>query len=110
LAQFETFEVSIQLIESLKGLTQGIAQHDRDLASQLRRAASRISLNLSEGSLRVGKDRLHCFRIAAGSAAETRAALRVAQSWGYTSADSSSQALKLVDRVSTMLWRLTHPR
>lgn len=40
------------------------------LKDQARRAADSVVLNLAEGCCREGKDRLHHFRIAAGSAAE----------------------------------------
>jgi four helix bundle protein len=58
----------------------------------------------------LGRDRLHAFRIAAGSAAEARSALAVAQAWGYVSAETYAQANALADRLLAMLWRLTHPR
>lgn len=107
---FDAFEISLQLIESLRSPIARLQNHDSSLCSQLRRAASSVSLNLNEGRRRVGKDRLHLWRIAAGSADEVRASLRVAQAWGYIEAAALEQSFVLVDRVLAMLWRMTHHR
>ena len=48
------------------------------------------------------------FRIAAGSAAEVRAALEVALAWGCI--DAAPEAEAELDRVLAMVWRLTHRR
>jgi four helix bundle protein len=105
---FEAFELSLQLICALRAPLARLQQHDASLANQLCRAASSVSLNLSEGRRRVGKDRLHLWRIAAGSADEVRAALRVAQAWGYIEQELVAESLALLDRVLAMLWRMTH--
>jgi len=105
---FEAFELSLRLIAALRAPLERLQQHDPSLANQLRRAASSVSLNLSEGRRRVGKDRLHLWRIAAGSADEVRAALRVAQAWGFVEENLATESLALLDRVLAMLWRMTH--
>ena len=71
-------------------------------------AASSIALNISEGERRRGKDRIHLWRVAAGSAAEVRTALRVAEAWGDIARGKSQRPLELLDRVIAMLWRMTH--
>ena len=106
----EAFELSLQLIAALRAPLERLQHHDAQLSSQLRRAASSISLNLSEGRRRVGKDRLHLWRIAAGSADEVRAALRVAHAWGFVQQELLTQPLALLDRILAMLWRMTHAR
>ena len=68
-----------------------------------------MALNLGEGQRRSGADRVQCFRIAAGSAAEVGVALRVAEAWGYLDAAGLLDARALLDRVLAMTWRLTHP-
>jgi four helix bundle protein len=103
---FEVLEVSVEMVEAV-GVVEAIERRDGDLARQVRRAASSVVLNVAEGHQRAGKDRQHCFRIAAGSANEVRAALRVARAWRYAGADAQP-ALALLDRVVAMLWRLTH--
>ena len=105
---FEVFEVAVELVAALRAPVVAIAARDADLAKQLRRAAASVPLNIGEGNQRCGGDRIHHFRIAAGSAAETVAALRVAQAWGYAGGESLAGALVLCDRVRAMLWRLTH--
>jgi len=45
---------------------------------------------------------------AAGSANETRAALRVATQWGYLAAEDAATAQALLDRIIAVLWKLTH--
>ena len=105
---FHALAVSLSLIEALRQPVERILMHDGDLAKQLRRAASSIALNLSEGNRRVGKDRLHLFRVAAGSAAEVRTSLLVAQAWGYFDPTLAEEALGLVDRVLAMTYRLTN--
>jgi four helix bundle protein len=110
MAKFQTFEVAVDLINAIRPLITNIAMHDRDLADQLKRASSSIPLNINEGVYRVGRDRLHSFRIAAGSAGEVEAVIKVALAWGYLDVASCEQSLNLLTRVSAMLWSLTHPK
>jgi four helix bundle protein len=107
-ATFEAFDVSLELVHAVRGLITAIAQHDPDLARQLKRATSSVPLNVSEGNGRCGGDRLHLWRVAAGSAREVAAALRVAEAWGHADAAAIAPAQALCDRVVAMLWRLTH--
>ena len=107
---FEALEVAVQLAESLREPLLRLQQHDRDLAAQARRASSSVALCIGEGQRRQGRDRLHLFRVASGSAAEVRTALRVAMAWGYVSRDSLSESMALLDRVAAMLWRLAPVR
>ena len=107
-SRFDAYEVSLQLVRSLCGPVATIARCDPDLARQLRRAATSVPLNVAEGNRRVGKDRLHLFRVADGSAREALAGLDAAAAWGYLDVDAVSSAFVPADRVAAMLWRLTH--
>ena len=78
---FHAFDVSLEMIAAVKPVIQRVA----------------------------GRDRQHAYRVAAGSARELRAALRVAQLWGYLD-DSVVEAVDgILDRELAMLWRLTKP-
>ncbi len=101
-------EVAAAIIQSLREPVQAIARHDASLANQVRRAASSILLNVAEGERRVGRDRSHLFRIAAGSAAEVRAALHIASSWAYVTEEAVAASRSLIDRELGLLWGLTH--
>ena len=96
------------MIGALRGPLERIGKHDRDLEDQVRRAASSVALNISEGNRRQKKDRIQRWRIAAGSAAEVRSGLRIAGAWGYVEPEAVGVADGLADRVLAMLWRLTH--
>jgi four helix bundle protein len=105
---FHVYGAALGLVSALRSVLGELTKADRSLADQLRRAASSVVLNIAEGNQRTGKDRLHFFRIAAGSAAEVRAALEVARAWGMIGAAPVAEAE--LDRVLAMLWRLTHRR
>ncbi len=105
---FDAFDVALEMIRRLREPLTAIGERDTSLAQQLRRAAASVPLNLSEGRRRLGRDRVHLWRIAAGSADEVVASLRVAEAWGHVDAASIAPALALCDRVLAMLWRLTH--
>jgi four helix bundle protein len=100
-------DVSLELITSLRPLLPAIARRDRSLLDQLRRAATSVASNVSEGDRRVGKDRVHLFRVAAGSAAEVRTQLQIAVAWGDVDDAAANIPLQLLDRVLAMLWKLT---
>src|SRR5262245_7495063 len=101
-SNFHAFNVAMQAIAALPPLAARIAACDRSLADQLRRAASSIVLNLDEGAGRVGRDQTHFYRIAFGSARESRTALDVAVAFGYLDADDIATAWALLDRVAAM--------
>jgi len=105
---FQAFDVALEMVRQLREPVAVLVRRDPDLAQQLRRAAASVPLNLSEGRRRQGKDRLHLWRVAAGSADEVVAGLRVAEAWGHVSPDAIAPALRSCDRVLAMLWRLTH--
>ena len=104
---FVAFEVAIQLIEEMREIVARVRRHDVELARQMVRAASSVAANVAEGNRRVGKDRSHLFRVAAGSADETLAHLRVAQAWGYVERGQVERALKVVDRELRLISGLT---
>ena len=81
----------------------------RCLADQVIRSASSVPANLSEGHGRTGRDRLHHWRIAYGSAKEVDGHLRLLIGAGAVNASRTEQALDLFDEVRAMTWRLLHP-
>lgn len=103
---FDAFDVSLDLIRALREPLAAIRMSDPDLADQLKRAAASVSLNLGEGRRRMGRDRVHHWRVASGSANEVVACLRVAQAWGHVDETAIAPALALSDRVMAMLWKL----
>ena len=101
-------EIALQVVAELAPLMPRIARQDRNLAQQLRRAATSIVLNIAEGEHSdpgTGRSR---FQSAAGSASETRAAIRIATAWRYVTPKQAESCLDRLDRVLAMLWKLTH--
>jgi four helix bundle protein len=105
---FHAYDAALGMVHALRRVLVQLTKKDRALADQLRRAASSVARNIAEGNRRAGQDRLQFFRIAAGSAAEVKAALEVARAWGHI--DAAPVAEAELDRVLAMLWRLTHRR
>jgi four helix bundle protein len=105
-SRFLALDLAIRAIEVLRPTVARIRHHDRDLGEQLRRALSSSALNLAEGNRSQGGHRLARFSTAAGSTAESRAALRVAVAWGYVEADEIEPGEALLDRVAAMLHAL----
>ena len=99
---FRAEAVSFEIVVSVRGVVQRLGRVDRDLAEQIRRAASSIALNLFEGRGRSGKDRLHCYRIAQGSAFEVRAGLRLAVAWGHVDESAVAASLEHVNALLAM--------
>ena len=64
-------------------------------------------LNLGEGAERRGADRLHLYRVAAGSAAEVRCALDAAEALGFVERAEIAAARDRFDQVVAMLVAIT---
>jgi four helix bundle protein len=107
MAKLHIAELSLQLIEALRPIMPKIKRCDRGLADQLQRAASSCALNLAEGELSDPGNRRARFFTAAGSANESRAALRVAMAWGYITPAEAAEAVSLSRRIVAGLWKLT---
>jgi four helix bundle protein len=103
-------EVSLEVIVSLRTVVPRIESNDRDLADQIRRAATSVALNLSEGQRSLKGNKAKHYAIAHGSANEVLAGLRTAVAWGWITEQGASDAFGKLDRLLALLWRLTHPR
>jgi four helix bundle protein len=105
---FQLEALTLEAIKALKPVVRSISAHDRNLADQLKRAATSMALNVSESSYTKGGNRKAQLHIAAGSANESRAALRVACAWGYVDEVDTAQAEAKLDHCVAVLWKLTH--
>ena len=81
----------------------------KSLADQVIRSASSVPANLSEGHGRTGRDRLHHWRIAYGSAKEVDTHLRLLTGAGAIDSNQATTAIRLFDEVRAITWRLLHP-
>ena len=104
---FEVKELSIQLIEVLAPVMPRIKQRDKSLADQLSRAANSIALNCGEAEFSDPGNRRARLFTAAGSAGETRVALRLAVAWRMIGEQEAAVALGLLRRIVAILWRMT---
>jgi four helix bundle protein len=86
------YEVALRVLQELRPVVAVIEARDRDLARQMRRAASSIVLNLGEGSGSSGGIRRERYRTALGSAREVVACIDVARAWRY--ADVEAEGLR----------------
>ena len=96
------YSTVIEVLRGLRPVVARIESHDRDLARQLRRAASSIALNVSEGSGSRGGTRRERYLNALGSARETGACLDVALALGYV-AEVDERVLDGLDHVRATL-------
>jgi four helix bundle protein len=104
---FQVEEAALELIAALRTVVPRIKTRDRALGDQLARAASSVALNIAESNYSDPGNRRAWLFTAAGSANETRAALRVAVEWGYCAAAQAQGAQALLERIIAMLWKLT---
>ena len=81
----------------------------RPIADQVIRSASSVAANIAEGSGRSGRDQLHYWRIAYGSAKEVDTHLRLLVGAGAVDRSRADLAIDLLDDVRAMAWRLLHP-
>jgi len=102
---FDALEVMLKVLEQLAPVEAKVRRHNRELASQMARAADSVALNLGEGRWRHDGDRRRHYQIAAGSASELTVALRIARVRGYVGELDAVEPL--LDRVRAMLFRLT---
>lgn len=92
-------EVALEAIVSLRPLISRIQRQDKELARQLKDAASSAALNIGEAEYSDPGTRRARFHTAAGSANESRSALAVAIAWGCVTRDEARAALEHFDRV-----------
>ena len=104
---FQVEELCFELIDALVPLMPRIKQRDKDLADQLRRAASSIGLNCAEAAFSDPGNRRARLFTAAGSAGETRHAMRQAVAWRLIPPAEADRALALLQRIIAILWRMT---
>jgi four helix bundle protein len=97
------YSTVIDVLRTLRPVVAQIETHDRDLARQLRRAASSIALNVAEASGSRGGTRRERYQNALGSARETGACLDVAVALGYVE-ELDAEIVMRLDRVRATLF------
>src|SRR5690242_3061642 len=99
------YPVVLETIALLRPVALQIERRDRDLGRQLRRAASSVALNLSEGMYSRGGLRQARYHTALGSAREVLSCIETARAWSYITRIPSDLAPQL-DRIIGTLVRL----
>ena len=98
----------VQLMQDdARVLHDRIRVHDANLASQLRRSAQSVALNMAEGMAATGGMRRQSHSVALREARECMAAIDVAVRWGYTASEDA--AVDRLDKIVATLTRLVMP-
>ncbi len=105
--KLQVYFVALDTITTAGVIANLVAREDRDLARQLRRAASSVLLNIAEGERARGGNRRSRFESAIGSANECVACLDCAVALGYVPrCDRVAMAADGFDRVARTLTNL----
>ena len=105
----QIYSVILSFIEDVAALLPRIANHDPDLARQLRRASVSVALNTSEAWVARGRSRTACYNIALREMRESYTALEVAVRLRYLPPlDAALEAR--CQRILATLYKLSFPR
>lgn len=97
----KSLDFSIEIYEKTKKFP---AEERYGLTSQLRRAATSISINIAEGCGRdTKKDLVHFIHIAEGSASEVECELIIANRLSYISQQETNTLLQQIDEIKRMM-------
>jgi len=103
-------EKAIEAAATAISLVKRVPAPLKSIADQVVRSASSVPANLAEGHGRSGRDRMHHWRIAYGSAKEVDVHLRLLVGVGAIDSTRATASLNLFDAVRAMTWRLLNPR
>ncbi len=106
-SNFQALTVATRAATACIELANHVQHPFGDVVSQLQRAALSMPLNLTEGAGRQGKARRNFYRIAYGSARETKQIVEILANLNLVDASESEKCLALIDRVCAMCWNLT---
>ena len=105
--RYELLEQAVGVVERCRPLVDVIQRKDRDLASQVRRAASSVVLNIAEAFGAAGGNARLRFETARESLYETQAGIRTAVAWGYFTAEESAGLLAAMEELGGRLYGLS---
>ena len=94
------------MVRDVHRMAEKVARHDRDLAAQMKRAATSAALNGSEGVWAKAGKRRSRLEDAVNSTRETLMTLRIARACGYLPAADAAAGMRTVDGVAAVLWVL----
>ena len=94
------------IVRDLVPVLHAIREHDKSLADQLKRAAQSVVLNIAEARGNDAGNARARFSTACGSAKEIRAALNVANDWGYIETHMATLLDERLDEVCAITWCL----
>ena len=107
---FDAHDKAIQAAAIAISLVMRVPAPLKLIADRFIRAASSVPANIAEGAGRSGRDRLHHWRIAYGSAKEVDTHLQLLIGAGALDNTRAVIALQLFDDVRAITWRLLHPK
>ena len=103
------YPIILSFVADVATLTPRIANHDPDLARQLRRASSSVALNSGEGMYARGRSRTACYNIALREMRESYSALEISVRLRYL--PPLGEPLEdRIQRILGTLYRLSFPR
>ncbi len=79
----DIYKVALELARAVGAQGGRIAQHDKELARQMRRSMASVVLNIAEGAGCDGGTQRQRYKDALGSMRETQAALELGEAMGY---------------------------
>ena len=100
------YRVVLEVVRGVGPVIAEIEKRDRDLGRQMRRAASSVALNVSEGMYSRGRNRGARYNTAIGSMRETLSCIEVGVALGYVD-DVDPRLLAQIDHVLGTLFKLT---
>ena len=100
------YDVVLEVVRGVRPLIEEIERRDRDLGRQMRRAASSVALNVSEGMYSRGRNRGARYSSALGSMRETLSCIEVGLALGYV-AEVDPRLRGQIDHVLGTLFKLT---